>query len=89
MSHTRKRKKIPGTMRVGVALLILGAIIVGLGTYMNREGLSIYGFVIVVCGFILYFSTILYMRKQEREQQRDKEKQTKSDNSNKNKQKKG
>lgn len=80
MNNKNKRKKIPGTMRVGVALLILGAIVVGMGTYMNKEGLSIYGFIIVVCGFILYFATTLYIRRQELNQH-DREHESKSNNS--------
>ena len=48
---------MPGPARAGIALLILGAIIVGLGQYMNRDALSLYGFIMAASGFILYMVT--------------------------------
>jgi hypothetical protein len=64
----RKNSKMPGSARLGIALLILGAIIVGLGSIQNRQALSLYGFVFVVCGFILYFVSALYIKKQKENQ---------------------
>ena len=54
----KKKKKIqmPGSARAGIGLLILGAIIVGIGQYMNRGALSIYGFIMAACGFTLYMA---------------------------------
>ncbi|MBA3750193.1 MAG: hypothetical protein H0X03_04740 [Nitrosopumilus sp.] len=73
--RVRKNTKMPGSARVGIALLILGAIVVGLGTLQNRQALSIYGFVFVVCGFFLYFISTLYIKKQkEKEKQQEQEK---------------
>ena len=62
----KKNSKVPGPMRTGIALLILGAIVVGLGTILNRDALSFYGFIVVVCGFFLYFASSLYLKKQEK-----------------------
>lgn len=59
----KHRGKMPGPMRVGIALLILGAIIVGLGTVMEREYLSTYGFIVVICGFFLYFVSSIYLKR--------------------------
>ena len=62
----KKNSKVPGPIRVGIALLILGAIVVGLGTVLNRDALSLYGFIVVVCGFFLYFASSIYLKKQEK-----------------------
>ena len=62
----KRKSKVPGPIRVGIALLILGAIVVGLGTVLNRDALSFYGFIVVVCGFFLYFASSIYIKKQEK-----------------------
>jgi membrane-bound ClpP family serine protease len=62
----KKNSKVPGPMRTGIALLILGAIVVGAGTLLNRDALSLYGFIVVVCGFFLYFASSIYLKKQEK-----------------------
>jgi membrane-bound ClpP family serine protease len=56
-----KRRKMPGPVRIGIALIILGAILVGFGTLYGREAMSIYGFIVVVCGFFLYFISYYYL----------------------------
>jgi hypothetical protein len=56
-----KRRKMPGPLRVGIALMILGAILVGFGSLTNRESVSIYGFVVVASGFFLYFVSYYYL----------------------------
>ena len=60
----RKNSKVPPSVRLGLALLIVGAITVGIGTILNREALSLYGFVIVICGFFLYFASTFYLKRQ-------------------------
>jgi hypothetical protein len=59
MLVSTKKKKIlmPGSARAGIGLLLLGAIIVGLGQYMNRGALSFYGFIMAAIGFALYMTT--------------------------------
>jgi hypothetical protein len=49
--------------RIGIALLVVGAIIVGIGTYYDRGGLSLYGLIFVISGFILYFATSIMASK--------------------------
>ncbi len=68
----RKNTKMPGSARVGIALLIMGAIIVGLCTFQNRQALSLYGLVFVVCGFFLYFVSVSYVKKQRENQKKQK-----------------
>ena len=60
---TKKNTKVPGPVRIGIALLIVGAITVGLGTILNKDALSLYGFIIVVCGFFLYFASSFYLKR--------------------------
>jgi uncharacterized membrane protein YvlD (DUF360 family) len=58
---------MPGSVRAGMFLLVLGAICVGIGSYIDKAALSLYGFAIAVGGFLLYFlSTILTRRRSRR-----------------------
>jgi hypothetical protein len=52
--------------RLGLALLVVGAIIVGLGTYYDRGGISLYGLFFVVAGFVLYFASTIVTYKNTR-----------------------
>ncbi len=65
-NNKKKKKKMAGPLRLGIALIILGAIIGGMGSIFNRESMSIYGFVVVVCGFFLYFVSYYYLEKMQR-----------------------
>jgi hypothetical protein len=62
----KNKKKMAGPLRVGIALIILGALLVGMGSLINRESISIYGFVVVVCGFFLYFASYFYLSRLEK-----------------------
>jgi hypothetical protein len=45
-TSSRSRKiKIPGSARAGLVLLLMGAIIVGVGSYFDRGALSLYGLI--------------------------------------------
>jgi hypothetical protein len=61
-TSSRSRKiNIPGSARTGLVLLLLGAIIVGLGSYFDRGALSLYGLIMGIGGFLLYIvSSITY-----------------------------
>lgn len=59
--NRRKKKKMAGPLRAGIALIILGAFIVGMGALFNRETMSLYGFIVVVFGFFLYFVSFYYL----------------------------
>ncbi|MDN5846202.1 MAG: hypothetical protein L0H53_08010 [Candidatus Nitrosocosmicus sp.] len=56
-----KKRKMPGPLRTGIALIILGAILVGFGSLLGREAMSMYGFIVVVGGFFLYFVSYYYL----------------------------
>jgi hypothetical protein len=58
---------MPGSARAGLALLFVGAIFVGMGTYLNRGSLSLYGLIMVIGGFLLYIiSSITVARNKNR-----------------------
>lgn len=61
-----KKKRMAGPLRVGITLIILGGLLVGLGGFFHREAVSIYGFVVVVCGFVLYFASFFYLSRLEK-----------------------
>ena len=67
-TSSRSRKiNIPGSARAGLVLLLLGAIIVGLGSYFDRGALSLYGLIMGIGGFLLYIvSSIIYKSRNKR-----------------------
>jgi membrane-bound ClpP family serine protease len=56
-------KSIPKYVRVGMLLLVMGAIIVGIGTYLSKGSLSLYGLIMVICGFTIYFASSIASRR--------------------------
>ncbi|MGI8720159.1 MAG: hypothetical protein ACR2KF_06510 [Nitrososphaeraceae archaeon] len=54
---------IPRYARIGMFLLVMGAILVGIGTYLSKGSLSLYGFLMVICGFIIYFASSIAARR--------------------------
>jgi membrane-bound ClpP family serine protease len=56
-------KSIPKYVRVGMLLLVMGAIIVGVGTYLSKGSLSLYGLIMAICGFIIYFASSIASRR--------------------------
>lgn len=61
----KKKKKIqmPAAARAGISLLIMGALLVGFGQYLNRGALSLYGVIMVAGGFILYMTASIIARR--------------------------
>jgi hypothetical protein len=60
--HTKKPQMSSFT-RLGIALLVVGALVVGIGTYYDRGAVSLYGLFLVIAGFVLYFATTIVSRK--------------------------
>jgi len=55
---------MPGPARMGLTLLLVGAILVGVGTYVNRGAISLYGLILVIIGFSTYMiSSIIVARR--------------------------
>ncbi len=71
LSSSSKRKiQMPAAARTGLALLIVGAIFVGVGSYTHRGGFSLYGLPMVMVGFSLYLvSTVITARKRQKAKQ--------------------
>jgi len=68
LSSSSKRKiQMPAAARTGLALLIVGAIFVGVGSYTHRGGFSLYGLPMVMAGFSLYLvSSIITARRRQK-----------------------
>jgi hypothetical protein len=45
---------MPGSARAGLALLFVGAIFVGVGTYLKRGSFELYGLIMAIAGFSIY-----------------------------------
>jgi hypothetical protein len=46
-------------------LLVMGAIIVGIGTYLSKGSLSLYGLIMAICGFVIYFAASIASRRKD------------------------
>ena len=51
---------------MGIAILVVGALIVGIGSYQNIGGLKLYGVIMVGCGFILYMASSVVAKRRSR-----------------------
>jgi membrane-bound ClpP family serine protease len=61
---TAKKIRMPGSARAGLGLLFMGAILVGIGSYLDRGAISFYGIIMTISGFLLYIiSSIIVKRK--------------------------
>ena len=63
---TSKKIQMPGAARAGIVILISGAIIVGIGQYLERDSLSFYGLAMGVAGFILYMAASIAAKRKAR-----------------------
>ena len=66
---SKKKKKniqMPGSARAGIGLLIMGALLVGFGQYLERGALSLYGVIIAASGFALYMTASFLAKRKAR-----------------------
>ena len=63
---SKSKIRMPGGARAGVALLVVGGIIVGVGTYIDRGAVSLYGLAMVAGGFVLYMASSIMAKRQAR-----------------------
>ncbi|MEO9362577.1 MAG: hypothetical protein ABI348_01635 [Nitrososphaera sp.] len=63
---SKPKIQMPGAARVGIALLIVGGLIVGLGTYYDRGAVSLYGLGMVAGGFVLYMASSIRAKRRVR-----------------------
>ena len=59
--------RMPGAARAGIGLLVMGAILVGLGSYLGREAVSLYGLIMAACGFTLYIAVSIVAKRKARQ----------------------
>jgi len=55
-----------GYARIGIGLLIIGALVVAFGQYAARDAVATFGVVMVFCGFILYMAASIVTKKKTR-----------------------
>ncbi|HEX5186636.1 MAG TPA: hypothetical protein VFV86_07070 [Nitrososphaeraceae archaeon] len=66
----KQKREMPGAARAGIAILVLGAIILGIGYYQEREALSLYGLIMSICGFSLYMISSIYVSRKSNSKER-------------------
>ncbi|MDQ4100962.1 MAG: hypothetical protein M3115_02080 [Thermoproteota archaeon] len=66
MSNKKRKMQMPGSVRAGIGLLIMGAMLVGFGQYLERGALSLYGVILVAGGFILYMTSSIIAKRRAR-----------------------
>jgi len=66
MALSKPKMRMPGAARAGVGLLVVGGVIVGIGTYMDRGAISLYGLAMVAGGFVLYMAASMIAKRQAR-----------------------
>ena len=66
-SSPSKKITIPASARAGLLFLLLGALMVGMGSYFDRGALSLYGLIMAIGGFSIYIvSSITRARRNKR-----------------------
>ena len=59
----KNKIKMPRSAQAGISLLIIGALLVAFGQYLGRGALSLYGVIIVACGFVLYMAASIVAKR--------------------------
>lgn len=52
-----------GFTRIGIGLLLIGALLAAFGQYAGMETVAIFGVVMVACGFVLYMAASISARR--------------------------
>jgi hypothetical protein len=58
---------MPSSARAGIAILVMGALLLGIGYYQERGALSLYGLVMSIGGFSLYMISSLYVSRKNKQ----------------------
>ena len=61
-----KEIQMPGSARAGLALLLVGAIFVGIGTYLRRGSFELYGLIMAIAGFSIYLISSVVIARNKR-----------------------
>lgn len=63
---SKKKMQMSGFVRVGIGLLIIGALLAAVGQYSGKEAVAIFGVVMVACGFVLYMAASVSAKRKSR-----------------------
>ena len=66
MPLSKKKMQMSGFARIGISLLIIGALLAAFGQYSEREAVAVFGVVMVVCGFVLYMAASIVAKRRAR-----------------------
>lgn len=66
MSLSKKKMQMSGFARIGIGLLMIGALLAAFGQYSEREAVAVFGVVMVVCGFVLYMAASIVGKRRAR-----------------------
>lgn len=66
MSLSKRKVPMTGFTRMGIGLLIIGALLAAFGQYNGREAVAIFGVVMVACGFVLYMAASISAKRKVR-----------------------
>ena len=58
--------QMSGFARIGIGLLLIGALLAAFGQYSEREAVAVFGVVMVVCGFVLYMAASIVAKRRTR-----------------------
>jgi membrane-bound ClpP family serine protease len=56
----KNKIEMSGSARAGIGILIMGALLLGIGYYQERGALSLYGLIMTISGFSLYMISSIY-----------------------------
>lgn len=60
---SKKKMRMSGFARIGIGLLMIGALLAAFGQYSEREAVAVFGVVMVVCGFVLYMAASIIAKR--------------------------
>jgi hypothetical protein len=63
---SKKKMQMSGFARIGIGLLMIGALLAAFGQYSGREAVAVFGVVMVVCGFVLYMAASIVAKRRAR-----------------------
>lgn len=63
---SKKKPRMSGFARIGIGLLITGALLAAFGQYGGREPVALFGVVMVACGFVLYMAASISAKRRAR-----------------------
>ena len=65
---------MPSSARAGLALLFVGAIFVGIGTYLRMGSFELYGLIMAIAGFSIYLISSLVIARNRRKKRQTRPK---------------